>query len=30
VHAGDVVWLVLSDTKPTNLAQFETFNLSVK
>ena len=30
VHAGDVVWLVLSDTKPTNLADFETFNLSVK
>jgi len=29
VHAGDVVWLVLSDTKPTNPAQFENFSLSV-
>ncbi|HEX4818859.1 MAG TPA: S8 family serine peptidase, partial [Acidimicrobiales bacterium] len=29
VHAGDVVWLVLSDTKPKNPAQFETYNLSV-
>jgi hypothetical protein len=29
VHAGDVVWLVLSDTKPANPAKFETYHLSV-
>ncbi len=29
VHAGDVVWLVLSDTKPANPAKFETYHLKV-
>ena len=29
VHAGDVVWLVLSDTKPANPTKFEKYHLSV-
>ena len=29
VHAGDVLWLVLSDTKPANPTKFETYHLSV-
>jgi hypothetical protein len=30
VHAGDVVWVVLSDTKPANPVTFEMYHLSVK
>jgi hypothetical protein len=30
VHAGDVVWLVLSDTKPAHPTTFEMYHLSVK
>ncbi|HEV3227457.1 MAG TPA: hypothetical protein VGZ52_11505, partial [Acidimicrobiales bacterium] len=29
VHAGDVVWVVVSDTKPANPKKFETYHLSV-
>lgn len=29
VHAGDVVWLVLSDTKPAHPTKFETYHLKV-
>jgi hypothetical protein len=29
-HAGDVVWVVLSDTKPAHPTTFEMYHLSVK
>jgi hypothetical protein len=29
VHPGDVVWVVVSDTKPANPVQFETYHLKL-